>query len=381
MKYTYTIEYNLKDTPNAVYHAYYSSDDVLEHTIVLGREDLRSVLITPHSLLASFIFEGKYLSVADLSQLFFNETDFSLEVRVLSKHQNKYEFNKYLSNDIYVILDRTVKGIKLLSNSNLSHEAISETAEVVEDKLSQIDLYVNYLLIAAEKPFLIYINRTDTIKYCRDVLQEIISLFDADLIKAYDSIDYTKLSDLKKRLYKVIQSVFYAVSSLLNNMTSIVGISYQYTAYISLRDYFSHLFQLLDLSVGMIADEKTKDKKKSKDVLAKEYTKQEILEKLCPSFKYRKDLEIILEQLEQNYHITDCSKLDKASLVCLLNDHFNFFNRSIANKFNQLRKLVLQYYGLSDVSYKINDCKDRRVELYGQYPSFWEKMKNRGSFC
>lgn len=163
-------------------------------------------------------------------------------------------------------------------------------------------------------------------------------------------------------------------------MTTLFGFSYQYTPYVSLRTFFNRILEYLDLEIGISDTSNQKVEILQNNI--EENSKQELLEKLCPVYKNRKELETILDEIDEHYHIEACSKLDKVAIILLLREHCNFLNQNIAKKFNQLRKLVLQYYGFSDVSYKENDCKEKRIELYGYYPMFWEKMKNRNSrYC
>lgn len=170
------------------------------------------------------------------------------------------------------------------------------------------------------------------------------------------------------------------MSHILNLMTSILGFSYEYTPYIELRDYFNKIMTYLCLELGEDITTKNEESSKKKDPIEKEYSKKEILEKLCPAYLHRNKVEQILNEINDSYHINECSKIEKASLVLLIRDHCNFLDQNIAKKFNQLRKLIMQYYGQTDISYKENDCLQKKEELYSRYPMFWNKMKNKGSY-
>lgn len=104
-------------------------------------------------------------------------------------------------------------------------------------------------------------------------------------------------------------------------------------------------------------------------------SKEQLLTELCPSFKKRQKLKEILEEVDNNYHLERMPKLDVASIALLLRDNCFLFNQNVANKFTQFRKKLLAYYGLEDVSYKENHCKERKEELKKQCPSLWRDIR------
>ena len=382
LKYTYHIEYYITDIPQEKYYGYYSCDDVLEKSIIITSKNVHSFYIDPLSVLASFIVEGKYLSNSKLQELYFlgENGTYSIQINILESYTNKYESNRYISNDLYLILDRTFRAIKLMTESEIERNEVDSIHNVIENKLAKIDLYSNYLLIETESPFLLHINRTKSLQYCKKVLTEIIRLLDEKSIAIYDSIDFGSLDDLHRKLYKSLQTSIRSMSHILNLMTSILGFSYEYTPYIELRDYFNKIMTYLCLELGEDITTKNEESSKKKDPIEKEYSKKEILEKLCPAYLHRNKVEQILNEINDSYHINECSKIEKASLVLLIRDHCNFLDQNIAKKFNQLRKLIMQYYGQTDISYKENDCLQKKEELYSRYPMFWNKMKNKGSY-
>lgn len=107
--------------------------------------------------------------------------------------------------------------------------------------------------------------------------------------------------------------------------------------------FFNRILEYLDLEIGISDTSNQKVEILQNNI--EENSKQELLEKLCPVYKNRKELETILDEIDEHYHIEACSKLDKVAIILLLREHCNFLNQNIAKKFNQLRKLVLQYYG------------------------------------
>lgn len=117
------------------------------------------------------------------------------------------------------------------------------------------------------------------------------------------------------------------------------------------------------------AEEKPKPKEEVK------VSKEQLLTELCPSYKKRQKLKEILEDVDKNYHLARMSKLDVACIALLLRDNCFLFNQNIANKFTQFRKKLLAYYGLENVSYKENHCKERKDELRDQCPALWRDIR------
>ena len=124
-------------------------------------------------------------------------------------------------------------------------------------------------------------------------------------------------------------------------MTTLFGFSYQYTPYVSLRTFFNRILEYLDLEIGISDTSNQKVEILQNNI--EENSKQELLEKLCPVYKNRKELETILDEIDEHYHIEACSKLDKVAIILLLREHCNFLNQNIAKKFNQLRKKLYLY--------------------------------------
>ena len=312
--------------------------------------------------------------------MLYYDGEYQIYVRVIERYDNMFELSDSLSNDLYLFINRISKAILFFEKADLTVGDIVEIGDSLKNKLLSLDLFSNYLLIEAEVDFLIHIDRLSSLKYCKAIVQEIISIINEDVMLAYNKVEYVRLDERHKQLFDIVQSSIEGINGVLYKMTTLFGFSYQYTPYVSLRTFFNRILEYLDLEIGISDTSNQKVEILQNNI--EENSKQELLEKLCPVYKNRKELETILDEIDEHYHIEACSKLDKVAIILLLREHCNFLNQNIAKKFNQLRKLVLQYYGFSDVSYKENDCKEKRIELYGYYPMFWEKMKNRNSrYC
>ena len=330
---------------------------------------------------SSFLVGSAYLATDELRQLcYIYDGEYQIYVRVIERYDNMFELSDSLSNDLYLFINRISKAILFFEKADLTVGDIVEIGDSLKNKLLSLDLFSNYLLIEAEVDFLIHIDRLSSLKYCKAIVQEIISIINEDVMLAYNKVEYVRLDERHKQLFDIVQSSIEGINGVLYKMTTLFGFSYQYTPYVSLRTFFNRILEYLDLEIGISDTSNQKVEILQNNI--EENSKQELLEKLCPVYKNRKELETILDEIDEHYHIEACSKLDKVAIILLLREHCNFLNQNIAKKFNQLRKLVLQYYGFSDVSYKENDCKEKRIELYGYYPMFWEKMKNRNSrYC
>ena len=382
-RYTYYIEYFIASEPNTKYYGYYSCNEELQESIILTHKEVATFDITPLSTLADFLVYGKYLSNEALASIhkIREEDTYSIIVNILSKHTNKFEFNSYISNDMYLILDRTFRAISLIEDKNISTDEVESIVNLLNDKLPKIEQYSNYLLIQAEIDFRLYIRRKKSILFCKRIAQEIIRLIGKENIRIYDRIDPSLLDKLHIKLYNSLYTSLKTIGQVIFRMTSIFGFAYEYSACISLKGYFNRILEYLSLELDEDFPQNflTNNAVKKK-IITKEYSKQEVLEKLSPSYMNRNKVEIILNEVDENYHIKDCSKLDKACLALLLRENCNFLDQNLSKKFAQLRKLILQYYEEADVSYKENDCKLRKEELYAQYLTFWKKMRNKGSY-
>lgn len=382
-RYTYYIEYFIASEPNAKYYGYYSCDDKLQECITLTHKEVCSFWVSPLSTLADFLVYGKYLSNEALKALhkIREESTYAINVNILSKHTNKFEFNSYISNDMYLILDRTFRAISLIEEKNILTDEVESIVNLLNDKLPKIEQYSNYLLIQAEIDFRLNIQRKKSILFCKRIVQEIIRLIGKENIRIYDRVDPSCLDKLHYKLYHSLHTSLKVIGQVIFRMTTIFGFGYEYSAYVSLKGYFNRILEYLSLELDEDFPQNflTNNAAKKK-MIAKEYSKQEVLEKLSPSYINRSKVELILNEVDQNYHIKDCSKLDKACLALLLRENCNFLDQNLSKKFAQLRKLILQYYEEADVSYKENDCKLRKEELYAQYPTFWKKMRNKGSY-
>ena len=381
LKYTYHLEYYIGSAPHNKHEGFYSCNELLEKEIVLTEKDVRCLRITPLTRLASFLVGSAYLATDELRQLcYIYDGEYQIYVRVIERYDNMFELSDSLSNDLYLFINRISKAILFFEKADLTVGDIVEIGDSLKNKLLSLDLFSNYLLIEAEVDFLIHIDRLSSLKYCKAIVQEIISIINEDVMLAYNKVEYVRLDERHKQLFDIVQSSIEGINGVLYKMTTLFGFSYQYTPYVSLRTFFNRILEYLDLEIGISDTSNQKVEILQNNI--EENSKQELLEKLCPVYKNRKELEAILDEIDEYYHIEACSKLDKVAIILLLREHCNFLNQNIAKKFNQLRKLVLQYYGFSDVSYKENDCKEKRIELYGYYPMFWEKMKNRNSrYC
>ena len=377
----YGYKYNISSAPHNKHEGFYSCNELLEKEIVLTEKDVRCLRITPLTRLASFLVGSAYLATDELRQLcYIYDGEYQIYVRVIERYDNMFELSDSLSNDLYLFINRISKAILFFEKADLTVGDIVEIGDSLKNKLLSLDLFSNYLLIEAEVDFLIHIDRLSSLKYCKAIVQEIISIINEDVMLAYNKVEYVRLDERHKQLFDIVQSSIEGINGVLYKMTTLFGFSYQYTPYVSLRTFFNRILEYLDLEIGISDTSNQKVEILQNNI--EENSKQELLEKLCPVYKNRKELETILDEIDEHYHIEACSKLDKVAIILLLREHCNFLNQNIAKKFNQLRKLVLQYYGFSDVSYKENDCKEKRIELYGYYPMFWEKMKNRNSrYC
>ena len=250
-RYTYYIEYFIASEPNTKYYGYYSCNEELQESIILTHKEVATFDITPLSTLADFLVYGKYLSNEALASIhkIREEDTYSIIVNILSKHTNKFEFNSYISNDMYLILDRTFRAISLIEDKNISTDEVESIVNLLNDKLPKIEQYSNYLLIQAEIDFRLYIRRKKSILFCKRIAQEIIRLIGKENIRIYDRIDPSLLDKLHIKLYNSLYTSLKTIGQVIFRMTSIFGFAYEYSAYISLKGYFNRILEYLSLEL------------------------------------------------------------------------------------------------------------------------------------
>ena len=126
-------------------------------------------------------------------------------------------------------------------------------------------------------------------------MQEIISIINEDVMLAYNKVEYVRLDERHKQLFDIVQSSIEGINGVLYKMTTLFGFSYQYTPYVSLRTFFNRILEYLDLEIGISDTSNQKVEILQNNI--EENSKQELLEKLCPVYKNRKELETILDEM------------------------------------------------------------------------------------
>lgn len=86
--------------------------------------------------------------------------------------------------------------------------------------------------------------------------------------------------------------------------------------------------------------------------------KEEVLRELSPYIHHKRINEILLKIDEElGLTINRRDKLEQTTIFLLLYKRCNLFNKMVFSKF---KRLLTQYYGIEDNSYKENDCTNGR---------------------
>ena len=122
------------------------------------------------------------ISVSYTHLCYIYDGEYQIYVRVIERYDNMFELSDSLSNDLYLFINRISKAILFFEKADLTVGDIVEIGDSLKNKLLSLDLFSNYLLIEAEVDFLIHIDRLSSLKYCKAIVQEIISIINEDVM-------------------------------------------------------------------------------------------------------------------------------------------------------------------------------------------------------
>lgn len=275
-----------------------------------------------------------------------------VRIRVLNVKVNLFDYNKLLSNDLYIIYKLFARVLELYNSDDLKE--LQRTRRMLSDSMSDsMRLKYYYMIDAAKKLY-----KTDKIKhilFCLSVVEEIEDTIGQDAISNYDNL-YPICKTDKQHMLAIGTLERFNVS---HNVMGIIEDLLRFSSYrggITLRDFFDRI--KVDINFLLESKGYKLSKKKSPNNTFLVMNKEEVLRELSPYIHHKRINEILLKIDEElGLTINRRDKLEQTTIFLLLYKRCNLFNKMVFSKF---KRLLTQYYGIEDNSYKENDCTNGR---------------------
>ena len=275
-----------------------------------------------------------------------------VRIRVLNVKVNLFDYNKVLSNDLYIIYKLFARVLELYNSDDLKE--LQRTRRMLRDSMSDsMRLKYYYMIDAAKKLY-----KTDKIKhilFCLSVVEEIEDTIGQDAISNYDNL-YPICKTDKQHMLAIGTLERFNVS---HNVMGIIEDLLRFSSYrggITLRDFFDRI--KVDINFLLESKGYKLSKKKSPNNTFLVMNKEEVLRELSPYIHHKRINEILLKIDEElGLTINRRDKLEQTTIFLLLYKRCNLFNKMVFSKF---KSLLTQYYGIEDNSYKENDCTNGR---------------------
>lgn len=275
-----------------------------------------------------------------------------VRIRVLNVKVNLFDYNKVLSNDLYIIYKLFARVLELYNSDDLKE--LQRTRRMLHDSMSDsMRLKYYYMIDAAKKLY-----KTDKIKhilFCLSVVEEIEDTIGQDAISNYDNL-YPICKTDKQHMLAIGTLERFNVS---HNVMGIIEDLLRFSSYrggITLRDFFDRI--KADINYLLESKGYKLSKKKSPNNTFLVMNKEEVLRELSPYIHHKRINEILLKIDEElGLTINRRDKLEQTTIFLLLYKRCNLFNKMVFSKF---KRLLAQYYGIEDNSYKENDCTNGR---------------------
>ena len=274
------------------------------------------------------------------------------QIRVLKVQVNLFDYNKVLSNDLYIIYKLFARVLELYNSDDLKE--LQRTRRILRDSMSDsMRLKYYYMIDAAKKLY-----KADKIKhilFCLSVVEEIEDTIGQDAISNYDNL-YPICKTDKQHMLAISALERFNVSI---NVMGIIEDLLRFSSYrgdITLRDFFDRI--KVDINFLLESKGYKLSKKKSPNNTFLVMNKEEVLRELSPYVHHKRINDILLKIDEElGLTINRRDKLEQTTIFLLLYKRCNLFNKMVFSKF---KRLLTQYYGIEDNSYKENDCTNGR---------------------
>lgn len=363
---TYHLEYYYDFSPEKVETCYFTTDKNVKGGIIKS-EEIYVIYITLKSDLGNCI--TRYSS--DFSNRHRSGSPFQIHYKVLSEREVTFTENKLLSDDFISYIRLIEFGLNLLYNKLTNSDIQKYQDEIEKHNLEEA---TNYFKCKIERLFWQHIELKKPLEYLYTIFDSIYHLLGNDIIKKFDMADYyldnmsnKEVEKSKVRIYSIMTKVMKDISQVISEMTDIFRFHYTYSPYINLKYYFSRVFDLLRTEIDLCPEEDTKKKLELDNELIRQ---RNILSELA-EYNDIDRLFNILYEVDKLYNFNELKKLDKCCIALLLANFCPLFKKQAIKPFKKFKKLICEYYGSSDVSFKENDCIERVEEVYNQQKGFW----------
>ena len=100
-------------------------------------------------------------------------------------------------------------------------------------------------------------------------------------------------------------------------------------------------------------------------------SKDEIIAELVP-YKNNELFVKVLDEINHRYKLPICPKLDIACIFLLLRDYCTLLNKDNIKTFKKFMAVMCVYFDIPKISYKENDCAERKKAILKKDTYFWE---------
>ena len=360
---TYIIEYFYDFNPEEIETCYFTSDKNVKDGIIKS-EQIHSIHITWQSELG-------YIITDNSTELYLRHRDgnpYQIHYKILKQIDVKFDKSKILSNDLISYLDLIELGSTLVERNPTTKEV-----QMYKSLISSYDinLICDYFVSRIKLDFYQHIWIKEPLEYLYNIVDTISKTLTYENIKRFDKLDfdldyYSEKDDNKIKVYELIIKSIKRLSKVISEVTTIFRFHYDYSPYVSLNYYLKRVQELLYTEICLLPVDVQKKIEMDNELVRQ----RNILAELA-DYNNIDRLSNILYNVDVLYNFKELKKLDRCCIALLLIEHCPLFKNNATKPFNKFRKLICEYYGASDVSFKENDCKDRIEEVYNKHRGFW----------
>lgn len=369
-KYTYLIEYFQREVSDDVFHTLWSDDEKLEDSLLITQQDVHSIFLSDWKNRL-----GGYLTMfpnckEQFRDLWYREDNWKIKIRIQDRYKNTFTNKECagISDSLYGYLACLSKGMYLLEYEALTNEDVDD----IKEKLIQYDVpsITNYIYVKCLSPFFFNINKVRMLNEILTTVKDVEHILEKHILN-YDNSEEFVVKGAHHDLRSVITSEIPKISGLFASMTAPLGFQYEYTPYISFSQFFRRLKRLIEVEMEYrIATTDNKEEAAEVDY-SKHFSKDEIIEELVP-YKCRERFVKALDEINHRYKLSINPKLDIACVMLLIREHCPLLDQNKVKTFKKFMALMCAYFGLPKVSYKENDCIERKKAMFRKDRYFWE---------
>ena len=361
---TYTIEYYYDFNPEEIKICNFTTDEELKDDI-LTSEQIHSIYVTLQGKLGVILND-------DSSKLAYRHrigNPYRVHYKILKQVDVKFDENEYLSNDLIIYLNLIELGCTLVEKNPTTEEVQMYNALI---NSYDINLICDYFISKIKLEFYQHILIKEPLEYLYNIISAIPKTLTYNNIKRYDKLDFNleylnKEHKNKIEVYETIIEVLKRLSRVISEITTLFRFHYDYSPYVTLNYYFSRVQELIHTEIAQFPERNSYSNVELDNELIRQ---RNILSELT-DYNNINRLSNILYNLDLLYNFKELKKLDRCCIALLLANFCPLFKKQAIKPFKKFKKLICEYYGTPDVSFKENDCVRRAEELLNQHRGFW----------